>query len=195
MCILAPDAAIMAKKIIISHIHQMVNRFFHTLALFAVLCGFWFVFSGLESSLFLLFGAVSSAFAVFIVLRMDIADSEAYPFRLTFSAPFYWLWLLKEMVKSGIGVTKIVWARNLSISPSAQWIPTRQSCDLGRTIYANSITLTPGTVCVDITAKKVLVHALETASIHELEDGEMDRRADALAAPNRPSLKKKAKKA
>lgn len=158
----------------------MMNVFLHRLSLFAVLFGAWYVLSGKNDPLFIAFGIVSSLAALFIVIRMDVADSEAHPFHLAFSAPFYWLWLLKEMVKSGFAVTKLVWSPHMKISPCFHWVPLSQSSDLGRAVYANSVTLTPGTVCVDVDQHCMFLHALEESSIEELRDGEMDNRVTRL---------------
>ena len=119
---------------------------------------------------------------VFVVQRMHVADSEGHPFHLALSAPFYWLWLFKEMIKSGLRVTQLVWSPTMKINPDFAWVPSTQNCDLGRAIYANSITLTPGTVCVRVLENKMFIHALEKDSIAELKDGNMDRRVTKLAS-------------
>lgn len=160
----------------------MIRKTLHTLLLFAVLFGTWLVFSGIHTPRFYLFGLISSALATALALRMNVVDNEGHPFHLAFTAPLYWLWLLKEMVKSGLGVTKLVWSPNETIAPHFAWLKITQNCDLGRTIYANSITLTPGTVCIDIENKRVFVHALEKASIRDLENGNMDRRVSKLTS-------------
>lgn len=154
----------------------MVRKILHTAALFLTLLAVWYVLSGIATPLFLVFGVASSAFATYIALRMQLADREGHPFHLTFTAPLYWLWLFKEMVKSGWSVTRAVWSRNMIITPEFACIPIRQKSDLGRTIYANSMTLTPGTVCVNIHKDEVLFHALQSESVDELKSGEMDRR-------------------
>jgi multicomponent Na+:H+ antiporter subunit E len=43
-------------------------------------------------------------------------------------------------------------------------------------VYANSITLTPGTVTLSIEGKNFLVHALDYDFMSELQTGEMDKR-------------------
>ena len=55
-------------------------------------------------------------------------------------------------------------------------LASSQKSDLGLVIYANSITLTPGTVSVDVEPGEILVHALSRDAARELEIGEMDRR-------------------
>lgn len=160
----------------------MIRKSVHAVLLFAVLLGVWQVFSGINTPQFQLFGMVSAGLATLLALRMRVVDHEGHPFHLALSAPLYWLWLLKEMVESGLGVTRIVWLPEQGITPNFAWLPVMQDCDLGRTIYANSITLTPGTVCVDINGKQVFVHALEQSSIDALEKGAMGRRVARLTA-------------
>ena len=60
-----------------------------------------------------------------------------------------------------------------AVSPRLDEYPFTQKTDLGRVIYANSITLTPGTVSVELTNKSVIVHALATDFATDLSTGEM----------------------
>lgn len=163
----------------------MIKKIFHASALFAVLFGTWYVLSGISTPIFLIYAGVSCSLATLLALRMNVIDTEGHPFHLAFSAPIYWLWLLKEMLKSGLTVTRAVWTPEHHITPNFAWIPASQSCDLGRTIYANSITLTPGTVCVDIENDYAFVHALESASIDDLNKGVMDRRVTKLTGSHK----------
>ena len=89
---------------------------------------------------------------------------------------YYILWLTKEIAKSSFNVTKLIWSRDLRISPVMDWVKTKQTTDIGKTIYANSITLTPGTIAVYVEDKRLLVHSLEEAGLKDLENGEMDGR-------------------
>lgn len=170
----------------------MMKKTLHAVALFAVLYGAWLVLSDQRSPLFYGFGAASAALVTLLALRMDVVDNEGHPFHLAFSVPLYWLWLIKEMVKSGLTVTRVVWSPGHSITPNFAWIPATQECDLGRTILANSITLTPGTVCVDIQRKRIFIHALEQASIDDLQQGAMDSRVRELTASAHRGKKERA---
>ena len=68
----------------------------------------------------------------------------------------------------------------LPISPRMVVFHGSQKTDLGRVIYGNSITLTPGTVSLDVREERIFVHALTEVSARSLLDGEMDRRVSAL---------------
>ncbi len=153
----------------------------HIISLSASLFALWLVLSGFFEPMPLIFGAASSVFVVYIALRMDIADHEGHPVHLKFTAVIgYWLWLLKEIVIANLDVAKRILQPRPAISPVVIRLPASQSDDVGRVIYANSITLTPGTVAIDIREGRIGVHALTRAGAEQLAGGEMDRRVTAL---------------
>ena len=148
--------------------------------LFLTLAAFWLANSGHYTTFVITLGAISVLFVVFIAHKMDVVDHEAQPLHLTFKIPAYHLWLIKEIIISNITVVKHIWLGNNSISPTFKTITSSQKTDMGKVIYANSITLTPGTVTVNIYHDKFLVHALLRESIDDLEKGEMDKRVSRL---------------
>ena len=70
----------------------------------------------------------------------------------------------------------------MSVNPSVIEVKATQETELGQVIYANSITLTPGTVTIDIDKDIIIVHALTLKAAEDLESGDMDRRVTALEA-------------
>lgn len=146
----------------------------HTISLSIVLALIWLLNSGLYTPLMLLFGAVSVVAVVWIAHRMDVVDHESAPVHLTVRIFSYYWWLTKKLVQSNIEVVVCIWRGNHSISPCMELLPISQKTDIGQVIYANSITLTPGTVVVDLQRNHVLVHSLTTSGIEELKQGEMD---------------------
>ena len=107
---------------------------------------------------------------------MDVLDHECHPIHMTRRPFLFWSWLATEMIKSSWEVSKIIWSPTLDISPTLAWLADEQETNLGRVTYANSITLTPGTVCIEVKNGQVLVHALRKRSIENLKRGEMSRR-------------------
>ncbi|MFT4608670.1 MAG: multicomponent Na+:H+ antiporter subunit E [Chitinophagales bacterium] len=152
----------------------------HTVSLFLTLAAFWLLNSGHYSLLMLSLGLISIALVLFITHRMDVVDHESQPLHLTLRIPAYHVWLVKELILSNISVVKHIWLGNESISPSMATIKASQKTDIGKVIYANSITLTPGTVAVDLEGDQIIVHALLREDIQALEAGEMDRRVSDL---------------
>ncbi len=140
------------------------------------LFGLWFLLSGSYTSLLLALGIASSVFVVAIALRMHIVDRETHPIHLHSAIVFYWVWLTWEIVKANIDVARRVIDPRLPISPNLLRVKATQKTDLGRVSYANSITLTPGTVSVRVEGDLILVHALTREAAEALAKGEMDRR-------------------
>lgn len=140
------------------------------------LFGLWFLLSGNFVALLLALGVVSSVFVVAIALRMNIVDRETHPIHLHSTIVFYWIWLTWQIIKANIDVARRVLDPRLPISPKLLRVKATQKTDLGRVSYANSITLTPGTVTVSVEGDSVLVHALTCEAAEALAKGEMDRR-------------------
>ena len=144
---------------------------------FLVLFAFWLLLSGFFTAFLMLAGVVSALAVVLFGRRMDIADHEGHPVHLAPRALLvYWPWLIKEIVKSALQVASIILRPSLPISPTMVRIRCSQKTDVGRTVLANSITLTPGTISVVVGRDEFLVHALTRAGASELATGEMDRR-------------------
>jgi len=152
----------------------------HTVFLSLALSVFWLVNSGHYTSLMLVLGGLSVVFVLYIARRMDVVDHESQPVHLTLKLPAYYIWLIKEIIIANLLVVKHIWLGNKSISPVFKNITASQKSDIGKVIYANSITLTPGTVTVNMEGDQFLVHALLQESIKDLESGEMDRRVSQL---------------
>lgn len=148
----------------------------HTLALSAMLCGFWLINSGHYTPLILSFMVASVLFVVVLCRLMDVVDSESQPLSLTCTLPLYWLWLIKEVVIANLTVARAIWQGSRSISPRVITVEASQKTDLGKVIYANSITLTPGTVSIDLNDDQITVHALTRDLADELLEGTMNRR-------------------
>jgi len=134
----------------------------------------WVLLSGHFSPLLLGLGVASVALTVFLASRMNVIDHESYPAQLSSKLPVFFVYIMREIVKANIDVVKrILMPGGKTISPQVVEIPVPQKTDLGRVIYANAITLTPGTVSVELNEDKVLVHALSKEGADDLLSGEM----------------------
>ena len=152
----------------------------HTIFLSLSLAVFWLLNSGHNTALMLSLGAISVALVLYIAHRMDVVDHESQPLHITLQLPGFYAWLIKEIILANLLVVKHIWLGNKTISPTLKTIKASQKTDIGKVIYANSITLTPGTVTVNLEGDQFMVHALLRESIVELEAGEMDRRVTRL---------------
>lgn len=134
---------------------------------------FWLVLSGHTELWLLLLGLASAGLTIFLSNRMNIMDHEGHPFHLSMRLLGYFFYLGKEIVIANLDVVKRIVMPGRSISPQIIQIPSNKKTDLGKVIYANSITLTPGTVTMELTDKEIKVHALSKESADELQGGHM----------------------
>lgn len=143
----------------------------------------WLLWSGHLEALLVGFGLLSCASVLWLVHRMDVVDHESEPYHLGLRPAVYVPWLLWEIAKANLHVARVILTPSLPIRPRLIRVRASQQSDLGRVIYANSITLTPGTVSLDVREGTILVHALTEQSAQNLETGEMDRRVAFLEGP------------
>ncbi|HSS64599.1 MAG TPA: Na+/H+ antiporter subunit E, partial [Gammaproteobacteria bacterium] len=113
--------------------------------------------------------------------RMDRIDGEHRFGRVRPLATLRYIgWLTLEVIKSNLDVARRILSPRLPISPTVVWVPASQKTELGRVIFANSITLTPGTVSIDVQEGEIEVHALSKEGADALLKGEMNRRVTAV---------------
>ena len=145
-------------------------------SLLASLYAFWILMSG-HFTPFLLAAGFGSALAVALIAhRMAATDHEGHPAHLTPTAFGYWPWLIKEICKAGIQVSRIILDPKLPISPTLVRFKPGQESTVGLVTHANSITLTPGTITVQAGRDEFLVHGLTREGAEGCVDSEMDRR-------------------
>lgn len=152
----------------------------HFAALFTVLLAVWILLSGQYTLTHLAAGVLSSLFVTFIALRKRISEKNGIPLKIFLTLFTYWPWLLYKIVMANLDVAYRVWHPRLPISPRYIKVPFSTRTDIGTVTYANSITLTPGTITVTIDGRHLLVHALTKESAQELLDGEMHARVKKL---------------
>ena len=139
---------------------------------------YWLLLSGHAAPWLVASGAVVAVAVALFGLRMGYADAEGHPIGLIPRGLVYWPWLVKEMVKSALHVSRLILDPKLPISPTLIRTRATQKTPVGLVSYANSITLTPGTISVEVHArdKEILVHAISRDAAEGLATGEMDRR-------------------
>ncbi len=152
-----------------------------SLSLFVGLAILWLLLSGYyDEPLILFFGFVSCAFTVWIARRMDLVDHEAVPYELGWGILAYWAWLFGEIAKANVAVARAALSDLAEVRPRVFKITSTQKTELNRVIFANSITLTPGTVTVSVDGKDLTIHALTEAAADMQALMEMDRRVTRL---------------
>lgn len=134
---------------------------------------FWFMLSGHTEALLIGLGIFSTLLSVYLSKRMNIIDHESYPVHLSFRLLRYYLFLGKEIIVANIDVMKRILTPGKSISPTLITIPASKQTDLSKVIYANSITLTPGTVTLELAGDEIKIHALSKEGAEDLQSGKM----------------------
>ena len=148
-----------------------------TIYLFVLVSSLWLLWSGhYDSALLLGFGLLSTIAVIYLCHEMDILDDEIAPLQMTPPTLRYVPWLAWAVLKSNYDVVTRVLNPKLPISPRLVKIDASQETDLARATYANSITLTPGTLTMDAEDGRLLVHSLTREAAEELVDGEMNAR-------------------
>jgi multicomponent Na+:H+ antiporter subunit E len=140
------------------------------------LFAFWLALSGHYTPFLIGAGAVASLACAAAAARLRIADREALPLDLLARAPGYLGWLVVEIAKSAWTVSRVIVTPSLPISPTMTRVQASQRTSVGVATYANSITLTPGTITTDVSGQRLTVHALVRDGALDVESGGMDAR-------------------
>jgi multicomponent Na+:H+ antiporter subunit E len=146
------------------------------LLVFVQLALFWLVLSGHFTPLLLGFGLLSVVLVLWLLRRMDRIDGEPV---MSVSAPgllLYLVWLLWAVVKTNIDLARRILHPALPVRPVWGRLDIRVESPLEKTLYANSITLTPGTLTTDVRDDHFLIHAVTPEALEELRRGDMERR-------------------
>lgn len=147
-----------------------------TLFVSIFLFAFWVLLSGHFSALLLGSGLLSVLLVTWLVTRADRVDREPVVLYPSLRLIGYFAWLMWCVVRSNIDLARRIWDPSLPIHPGWKRLDVKVSTPLQKALYANSITLTPGTLTTDVRDDHFMIHTLSKESICELRDGEMERR-------------------
>ena len=140
----------------------------------------WLLWSGHYTPLLLTLGAGSCLLIVFIARRMQVLDEEGMPVHVGPRLLLYLPWLMWAIARANVDVALRILRPRPPIAPRLLRVRPGQRTSLGRAIYANSITLTPGTLTCDADGEEFTVHALTREAADDLESGRMDRKVRRL---------------
>ena len=146
----------------------------------ALLAATWLLWSGHYSARLLALGAVSCALVLWLAHRTGFFAADVYTLHLGPRLPAFWWWLFKQIARSNVAVARIILSRNMPIEPTLVSVDAAHLPAPIQATLANAITLTPGTVAVDVDRGVIEVHCLTQEIARELRFGEMLRRAERL---------------
>ena len=149
----------------------MINA--KSITLFIVLFGFWLLMSGYFTPLILSLGVISCLLCVYLTIKGKFLDNETLPIYFFPRLIQYTLWLIKEILKSNITTAKVIIMK--SEEPELFSVKATQKTNEGKVTYANSITLTPGTVTTQIKNDIFEVHALTKDFGDDVRSSDMDK--------------------
>ena len=142
--------------------------------LFFILFSLWLLISGHYNVLIVSLGIISCAFCVYVAKRGELIDDEGLPIFFMPRLLNYLIWLFKEILKSNLSTAKVI--INGKVEPETFTVKTSQVTDVAKVTYANSITLTPGTVTTKIQKGVFEVHALNSDFGNDVRTNEMDKK-------------------
>ena len=148
--------------------------------LFVLLFFAWLFWSGLFKPLLLGLGLLSCLLTCYLAQRMRYFDEQTFALRFSPRLPAYLGWLVKEVARSSLEVSRVVLKRRLSISPQVIEVDAAMLHPVDQAILGNSITLTPGTLTIDVHQGVIKVHCLTEEGARALISGDMYRRVAAL---------------
>ena len=133
----------------------------------------WLLLSGHYDPLLLSLGLLSCALCLYVTWKANFIDNEGLPLHLLVRLPIYTIWLFKEIIKANIDTAKIIILNNPN--PQNFRVKSTQKTEAGKVMYANSITLTPGTVTTQLDEDVLEVHALTAEMAEDVKSGQMDK--------------------
>ncbi len=146
--------------------------------MFFVLFAFWLLLNGQCTTEIAVVGLVLSALLYLFIWKFlgYSPRKEARLFLRLPKAVGYLGFLVKEIVSSALATIRLIWSPRLVTEPRLTSFQTKLKTEPGKVILANSITMTPGTITVDIRDDRLLVHCLDESFSEGLENSEMEKR-------------------
>ena len=149
------------------------------LAWLVTLAAVWLLWSGLYKPLVIALGALSCILTVYIIHRTGFFRESTLLHMLP-RIPKYGFKLFVEIVKSNIDVTRIILDPKLPISPTEIEMEAVPKGPVGQAILGNSITLSPGTVTIDVHEGLLRVHCLTQEGAEALIASNVNQRTAEL---------------
>jgi multicomponent Na+:H+ antiporter subunit E len=149
----------------------------------------WLVLSPDPSSIaWLASGATAVAATLGLAWRMKLFDREGAPYLHAPGAALFLLRRLPSVITANLSLLAGAFAFDPKLHPTLVRLKTRPGDDLARSLFANSLALTPGVLAVDVSEDSVLIHALVEDDVDEEELRALEDHAwRAIAAAPKPA--------
>lgn len=161
--------------------------------MYFLLFGFWVLLNGKWTTEIAIVGVIVCA-ALYAFMVMFMGYSPKKEWKLVVRLPRiagYFVYLVGEIFKSAYATIKLIWSPKEEIAPRVTSFRTRLRTDAGKVVLANSITITPGTITVDVRDDLFLIHCLDETFDVGQEGFEMEDRV-AMIEGKKSSAKEEA---
>ncbi|NBC66154.1 MAG: hypothetical protein GVY07_10945 [Bacteroidetes bacterium] len=154
--------------------------FFSITLSFISLMLFWIAMSGFLDAIHLTFGVLSVGGVLMLNYQLKkhrfyTDDMDNLDELRLFRAAYYFFWLIYQIIIAGFHVLGIILRPSMPIEPSIIKFRVDLPSSHAKMILGNSITLTPGTLTIEIEGDLFIVHSLDDASFESLKNDEMPR--------------------
>ncbi|MCK9275125.1 MAG: Na+/H+ antiporter subunit E [Syntrophales bacterium] len=164
-------------KAIFKGAHESQSGFLNFVATFAILIIFWAVLSGKFDAFHMTLGILCSLVIAWLSHDLLFANVRIGDIRVIVQRFLIYIpWHLYQIFLSNFHVAYLALSPRMPIQPEIIRFKTKLESDISWVAFANSITLTPGTVTVDIEGNEFVVHALSKKVADDLNAGEMEDR-------------------
>jgi multicomponent Na+:H+ antiporter subunit E len=156
---------------------EYVKKTYGLLLLLSLLIIFWFILSFEINVYIAIIGFVASVLVTFFNYDLVFNHLEITKISIRTIMRFFVLIfiLIFNIIKSNIEVAKIVLSKKMPIDPGFVTIDQKLKKELNQALYANAITLTPGTLTVDMDHEKIVVHGLLKKHVRDLEGSSLEK--------------------
>jgi multicomponent Na+:H+ antiporter subunit E len=164
-------------EVLVSGAQRRKTRFQNFVGTAFILFAFWMLLSGHFDAFHLTLGAICCGLVAYLFHDLLFANVRVGDMRIVVARFISYIpWLIKQIVLSNLHVASVVLRYRMPIDPQIVTFKTKLETDISSVTLANSITLTPGTITMDIRDGVFYVHALDQKVADDLNAGEMEDR-------------------
>lgn len=177
----------MKKRLFIGDATVVGNPIAHYIRFAIYLYIFWLLISGSLELKFLIMGAVACLAVAWVCTPLFMIDNISHTKKyFMLNIPIihligYAFWLLKELIMANIDVIKATWKKELPIEPELLHFHVAIDNPIALAMLANSITLTPGTITLNVSKDNIFeIHALTPGAADGIKSGAMANKVGKL---------------
>lgn len=150
---------------------RILKQLYSYIKIFLLLVMLWVVLSGKKDLFLVVCGIISITITFIICIFGKIISPDAYVVKLSFFR--YICILLKDIIVSSLQMVKVIYSEKLSIDPGTITMNVSKLTDQEKVLFANLVTMTPGTFVIAVNGDSFLIHALNRRDLEFRNNGEI----------------------